>query len=409
MNSVIPAIRLQDYHYELPEDRIAQQPLPDRDASNLLQYQAGVISHHIFQALPSLLPSGSLLVFNDTKVIQARLFFRRKSGALIEILLMHPHAPAEVHTAMQASSAVVWSCIIGNKKKWKSGEMLSRTMVVNGKEVPFHASWEDREQQLVRLSWEGDLSFIACLQSAGELPLPPYIHREAREEDLQSYQTIYARHTGAVAAPTAGLHFTDRVMDQLAAKRVKSEYVTLHVSAGTFLPVKTELAVDHDMHHEQMVITEAAVEHLLRHEGPLVAVGTTSMRWLESLYWIGLQLLQGNLPEAGLPFRVEKLSPYQMPVDDLPEPKLALRALQDWMTARGVSQCLAETSIMILPGYPFRLCQGLVTNFHLPGTTLMLLVAAFVGEDWRKIYDAALGNGYRFLSYGDSSLLWKAE
>ena len=408
MNTQIPDIRLEDYRYQLPEERIAQRPLAERDASKLLQYQAGSISHHHFRDLPSQLPANSLLVFNDTKVIKARLYFRRATGALIEVLLMHPYAPMEVHSAMQATDSVVWECIIGNKKKWKKDETLTRELQVGEENMVLEASWEDQEKNLIRFSWSLDLAFVTWLQAAGELPLPPYIHRRAEEEDQITYQTIYAANTGAVAAPTAGLHFTDRVFAGLQEKGVHHQSVTLHVSAGTFLPVKAEKAADHDMHHEQMVITREAVLAILEHrqQGPVVVVGTTSMRWVESLYWVGYLILQGQLPESGKPFAVAKLTPYQAS-DSLPAVESALQAILDWMARHELSQCLAETSIMILPGYPFQICNALITNFHMPETTLMLLIAAFVGEDWRKIYDTALEQGYRFLSYGDSSLLWR--
>lgn len=404
---MIPDLKLSDFRYDLPEARIAQHPVSPRDSSRLLQCREGRISHHRFRDLPEQLPAGSLLVFNDTKVIKARLFLRRETGALIEVLLMHPHAPAEVHQAMQASETAVWSCIIGNKKKWKADEVLTRAF--HETETPFtlQLSWENREENLVRFRWDGDIPFASWLQSAGQLPLPPYLEREADEQDLVQYQTVYAKEIGAVAAPTAGLHFTDRVMDDLRAAEVQALFVTLHVSAGTFLPVKTEQVAEHDMHQEQMIVTRETVERLLAHEGPLVAVGTTSMRWLESLYWVGYDLLNGQpIPERQTLY-VSKVRPYQEGVATLPPMATCLRAIQVWMTQRDLPQFIVETAIMIMPGYPFRTCDGLITNFHMPETTLMLLVAAFVGENWRRIYDAALAEGYRFLSYGDSSLLWR--
>ncbi len=410
MESSLPAIRLQDFHYTLPEDRIARQPLTERDAARMLVFSEGQIRHHHFRDLPGQLPGGSMLVFNDTKVIKARLYFRRDSGALIEILLMHPLEPAEVAQSMMAEGSAVWTCIVGNKKKWKEGEVLRREFPLSGGSQVVEASWENREENAIRLSWTGGLAFAELLQALGELPLPPYLQREATEADLEDYQTIYASREGAVAAPTAGLHITERVLQGMEAAGVARTWVTLHVSAGTFLPVKAEFAADHDMHQEQMIIRREAVEAFVQQlaRGPMVAVGTTSMRWLESLYWVGRSLLRKPDRQPGLPFVVTQTEAY-LAEQPLPGPEDALGALLSWMERHQLEECLAETAIMIMPGYPFRLCSGLITNFHLPETTLMLLVAAFVGPAWRDIYQTALEEDYRFLSYGDGSLLWKTN
>lgn len=409
MESNLPDVQLQDFHYDLPAESIAQRPLAQRDHSRLLQYQQGSISHHSFKEVSALLPSGTMLLLNDTKVIKARLYFRRKTGALIEVLLMHPHDPAEVLSTMQATGQVTWQCIVGNKKKWKPDEVLERVLETESGTVRISASWIDRDQNHIQFSWPEDQVFAEWLQAAGELPLPPYINREADAGDLETYQTVYAEHTGAVAAPTAGLHFTDSVFDQLKLNDVKLLQATLHVSAGTFLPVKTDNPLEHDMHQEQMVINQETVGALLDQltKGqPLVPVGTTSMRWAESLYWMGVELANGTIHTPGKPFLIDKLAGYRLAKNACSATE-SMEAILAWFEENQVVTALAETSILIMPGYQFRMCDGLITNFHMPGTTLMLLVGAFVGEDWRKIYASALENGYRFLSYGDSSLLWK--
>lgn len=410
MESNLPDVQLQDFQYELPDDRIAQRPLAQRDQSRLLQYRQGAISHHSFQGVSELLPSGTMLLLNDTKVIKARLYFRRKTGALIEVLLMHPHDPAEVSTTMQARGKVIWQCIVGNKKKWKPDEVLERVLETESGSVRISASWIDREQNHIQFSWSEDQVFAEWLQAAGELPLPPYIHREADAGDVETYQTVYAEHTGAVAAPTAGLHFTETVFDQLREHGVTMLQATLHVSAGTFLPVKTDNPLEHDMHQEQMVINKETVEAILTQllsGQPIVPVGTTSMRWIESLFWMGASLVHGSHHTPGKPFLIDKLAGYRL-ADTSATASESMQAILSWFDQHQAETTLAETSILIMPGYEFRMCDGLITNFHMPGTTLMLLVGAFVGEDWRKIYASALENDYRFLSYGDSSLLWKS-
>lgn len=399
-------ILLSDYHYELPQARIAQRPAEPRDAARLLCYRQGEISHHIFRQLDTLLPPGSLLVFNDTRVIPARLYFRRESGALIELLLLHPLDPAEVHRAMAAEGNTSWELMVGNKKKWKAGETLRSRLPLADTEIEISAQWLDRERNHVQFTWEpAGVSFAELIGAAGELPLPPYLGREADTEDRERYQTVYARHEGAVAAPTAGLHFTAEVLEALEARGIGRAFVTLHVGAGTFMPIKTNDATAHDMHIEQLLFGTELLEQLIRHEGPLIPVGTTSMRVLESLYWFGLEAMQaGELP-AEHAFRLEAQQAYRQAPATLPPPKAALQALLKHMQQHKLHRLCAETAIYIYPGYPFRLCQGLVTNFHLPETTLMLLVAALLGPDWRRVYQTALDEGYRFLSYGDSSLL----
>lgn len=410
MEKNLPDVQLQDFQYDLPDARIAQRPLAQRDQSQLLRYQQGEITHHRFRDVSELLPSGTMLLLNDTKVIKARLYFRRKTGALIEVLLMHPHDPAEVQSTMQAKGQVTWKCIVGNKKKWKPDETLTRTLETDSGNVTITANWIDREHNHIQFSWSEDQVFAELLQAAGDLPLPPYIHREADDNDLETYQTVYAEHTGAVAAPTAGLHFTEAVFDELRARKVKLLQATLHVSAGTFLPVKTDNPLEHDMHQEQMVIHRETVRAMLtqlQSGKPLVAVGTTSMRWVESLYWIGVKLVNELDHSPGSPFLIHKLDGYELSANACAANE-SMEAILAWFDYHHAETVLGETSILIMPGYEFRMCDGLITNFHMSGTTLMLLVGAFVGEDWRKIYASALENEYRFLSYGDSSLLWKS-
>ncbi|MEM7370846.1 MAG: S-adenosylmethionine:tRNA ribosyltransferase-isomerase [Bacteroidota bacterium] len=397
-------IRLSDYHYDLPEDRIAIRPLSQRDQSKLLVYQQGEIQHHGFSAIPALLPTDALLVFNDTRVIQARLYFRRMTGALIEVLLLHPDSPSEVAQAMIATPSCRWACVIGRKKRWKPGEILKADL---GNGLSLHAELIDREQNIVQFSWD-DVSCVwgDILQKMGELPLPPYLNRKATEEDLEQYQTVYAKEKGAVAAPTAGLHFTDQLLQQLPERGIKTAYVTLHVSAGTFLPVKHDRVIDHPMHAEQIIIRPEQVRLLIQHLGNIIPVGTTSLRLLESLYWIGVWIdRQQMLPSLEKVIHLEQFYPYQVPTSELPAPVQALEAILHLIDHHQIPYLIAETHLFILPGYQFQLCQGLITNYHMPETTLLLLVAALVGEDWRNIYESAMDNGYRFLSYGDSSLL----
>lgn len=391
-------MKLEDYLYDLPEEKIAQFPLKDRSASKLLRYQNGSIAHHSFRELPDLLPQNSLLVFNNTKVIPARLFFTKSTGALIEIFLLEPIKPyRQRELAMEAKGPVEWLCMIRNLKKWKDDSLTLKYDEHNY----LYAKLLDRDQQLVEFSWSpSDATFSEVLEKCGKIPLPPYMHREATKEDVLNYQTVYAAQKGAVAAPTAGLHFTPAVLKSLNEKNIATEYLTLHVSAGTFQPIKAEDVREHKMHEEEIIITKENVIKLLEHPGPLIAVGTTSMRSMESLYWYGIKLLQGK----GTEFRIEKLAPYQQDTD-LPDKAAALEAVLCHLKENQLDVISGKTEIFIFPGYTFRVCDGLITNFHLPGSTLIFLVAALVGEDWRKIYEEALNKNYRFLSYGDSSLL----
>lgn len=390
-------IAVQDYWYHLPEDRIAKHPLAERDTSKLLLYNKGKIEHQQFSHLPALLPAGATLFFNNTKVIPARIRFTKKTGAAIEVFLITPiHPTSEVAQAMIAKSPVQWECIIGNIKRWKD-----EALELNQNGVTVTAKLIDRASNRVEVSWEPQqLSFAEMIEKIGETPLPPYLGREAEESDKENYQTVYSKAQGAVAAPTAGIHFTDRILQTLEERGIHQDFLTLHVSAGTFQPIKTENALDHVMHAEQMIITADNVRNLLK-SNSIISVGTTSMRTLESLYWYGVKLIDN--PNAA--FLIRQEDAYQLPQHISRED--SLRAILSTMETLQKNSITGSTSIFIRPGYQFRICEGLITNFHQPGSTLMLLVAAFVGNDWRTIYQQALDNDYRFLSYGDSSLLWK--
>lgn len=378
-------IDINDYIYELPADRIALHPLEKRDQSKLLVYDRGKISHSKFSQIADFLDVNSLLVLNDTRVIPARLHFKKPSGAIIEIFLLQPLEPSTlVQQAMLAHKSSVWKCTIGNAKKWNDGLKLEAERIT--------AELMDRSQGIVKFTWQGSLSFAEVIETMGETPLPPYIHREADAEDKTRYQTVYARHEGAVAAPTAGLHLTDELLQELKEKNITPAWVTLHVSAGTFMPVKAQNALEHTMHEEQLIITRELIEQLLT-KRKVVAVGTTSLRVLESIYWYGCKLARD--PKAA--FHIGQDEPYES-LDPIPVEESLLNVLNH-------GAMFGNTSIYIRPGYKFHLCEALITNFHQPGSTLMLLVAAFIGPRWKSVYNEALGNSYRFLSYGDSSLL----
>ncbi len=418
----LPDIPISDYTYDLPDEQIARFPLAERDQSKLLVYQQGSITHSRFDKIGDFLPQQCLLVFNNTKVIPARLLFQKATGAVIEVFLLHPVAPTSViNMAMEVTDSCVWECMIGNKKRWKSSEVLDLALTESG--ITLQAELIDTEKSLVRFSWKGGVPFVEIVKAAGQIPLPPYLKRMATEADVQTYQTVYSQKNGAVAAPTAGLHFTSRILQQLTNQGIDQEFLTLHVGAGTFQPVKVQNAVEHTMHSEQVVFSKSNIIQLLAKVQHIVAVGTTSMRALESLYWMGVREIRSRESEVGGrkqdtaqpeanegktemgSFFVEKLFPYQHDSNALPSPKEALEAILALMQVQNLTEIVGETEIMILPGYQFKLCKGLITNYHQPGSTLMLLVAALVGNDWKRIYAEALQNNYRFLSYGDSSLL----
>lgn len=400
------AIRLEEYEYDLPDERIARYPLDPRDSSQLLVYKQGELTHDRFSSIPGYLPAETLLVYNDTRVIPARVYFQKVTGAIIELLLLHPELPTRViNDAMLVRHSCVWECMIGNKKKWKSGDSLSAKLLVGETAVELFATYHDLENNLVQLTWEADVTFLDIVQALGEIPLPPYLKRDVEEIDKTTYQTVYAKQEGAVAAPTAGLHFTESVFNQLDKKGIERTSLTLHVGAGTFQPIKATSVIGHPMHAEQVVYTRKLITQLLGRLDHVVAVGTTSLRSLESLYWFGVKLFRKETTN----FWIEKLYPYPSLEGTPPTAAEALQSILKYMDQNQLDELVGETEIFIFPGYQFQICKGLITNYHQPGSTLVLLVAAFVGQDWKRIYQEAFDTNYRFLSYGDSSLLWRNQ
>jgi len=394
-------IHQEDFDYELAAEKIAVFPLAQRDASKLLIYD-GQIRHEIFRNIAQFLEKEFTLFFNNTKVIPARLFFRKNTGALIEVFLLNPIFPQEIALVMACQKTCRWAVAVGNLKRLKENDVLVRESEILGEKVVFKAILAKKENPEIVFEWNSEHSFADIIAHFGQMPLPPYLKREVAESDKATYQTVYSQKEGAVAAPTAGLHFTEIVLAQIQDKGIKTDFLTLHVAGGTFQPIRHENVWEHPMHSEQIVISQQNLETILAAK-KIAAVGTTSMRTLESLYWYGVALLEN--PEAK--FLVEKLDPYKK--RDLPEPKTAIRAILEMMKAKNWQEINGETEIMIVPNYDFKLCEALITNFHLPATTLIMLVAAFVGQDWRKIYETALQNDYRFLSFGDSSLLFRKK
>lgn len=395
-------LAIDAYDYPLPDERIAKFPLPQRDASQLLLYRAGEISHTVFRSLPDYLPTNSLLVRNNTRVVQARLIFFKETGARIELFCLEPSSPSDYTVMFQQTGLCEWIGLIGNAKKWKEG-VLTRSFELEGHHFVLKASRVSSQgmSHILRFEWDAPITFASLLEIAGELPIPPYLNREAQPSDKQTYQTVYAQIEGSVAAPTAGLHFTESVLTELHEKGTDWVDVTLHVGAGTFQPVKAAEMLDHEMHTESIAVERAAIQQLMSHTGPVIAVGTTSVRTLESLYFLGKKILLHN---DFADFHVDQWEPYEA-TDFNPPTREALEALLDYMDRRAWSELHAVTQILIAPGYSFHVVNGMITNFHQPRSTLLLLIAAFVGNDWRRIYDDALQNDFRFLSYGDSSLL----
>ncbi len=396
-------IDIDEYDYLLPDERIAKFPLAERDASKLLIYNKGNISESRFKNLVDYLPEKTLLVRNNTRVVQARVLFFKETGARIEVFCLEPHSPSDYAVAFQQREQCEWTCMIGNLKKWKEGA-LTRQFEVESRSVTLTAERIDSSglSHTVRFSWDSpSLTFADILEDVGELPIPPYLNRETEESDKETYQTVYAKVEGSVAAPTAGLHFTDAVLEDLEKHAIRSIEVTLHVGAGTFQPVKSKSIGDHTMHSEMISVTKDTLEELLRNLGSIIAVGTTSVRTLESLYFLGRQLILS--PET-FQFQVKQWEPYNSTAL-YPPTEEALSALIEYMNAHQLKKLNAATQIIIAPGYKFRLVSGMITNFHQPKSTLLLLISAFVGADWKKIYNYAFDNEFRFLSYGDSSLL----
>ena len=403
------SILINNYDYPLPVDRIAKFPLPERDQSKLLICKNGSLSQNTFKNIDEFLPSNSLLLFNETKVIQARLQFYKKSGAKIEIFCLEPFSPVtEIQLAFQQKSSVVWKCFIGNSKKWKE-DILEKQIQIEEKQVGLYAKrvGKDGEAHLVEFSWEPSiLTFSQLLESAGLVPLPPYLNREAEKEDKDRYQTIYAQHDGSVAAPTAGLHFTDDVFDRLSKKNISTDEVTLHVGAGTFKPVSSTSIGEHEMHTEKIVIKKSTIEQLLKYQGQkIVMVGTTTIRSLESLYWFGVKLMVDQSKD----FKILQWDPYQVKYQLKNSLSEVLENILEFMEVEKLNELHGETQLMIAPGYNFKIADVLITNFHQPKSTLLLLVSAFIGERWKEAYQYALRYDFRFLSYGDSCLFFKSE
>ncbi len=400
-------ISIEDYTYDLPAERIASYPLDKRDESALLFYRNGITEKKSFTDITNLLPEESIMVFNNTKVVQARLLFQKETGARIEIFCLEPAGKVkDIQLAFQEKRSSSWFCLVGNAKKWKQGSLAMKT--IKGLELKAAKGERLKDGYVIHFEWDNEsLSFAEILEDAGKTPLPPYISRNAEESDKQRYQTIFARFSGSVAAPTAGLHFTDKVLKSIRKKNINTTHVTLHVGAGTFKPVSSQSMKDHEMHNEQIMISRHTIQLLKKHcVGDIISVGTTSLRTLESIYWLGVKLMKGySFGNEG--FSISQWEPYENQADNLSDPEKAINEVLDYMDKAGMDNIHGETSLIILPGYDVKMATILVTNFHQPRSTLLLLVAAFIGNDWKKIYNFALTNDFRFLSYGDSCLLFK--
>ena len=399
-------INIKDYNYELPDSRIAKYPLEERDQSKLLEFRDSCITEHIFRDLPGLLPDNAIMVFNDTKVVPARLHFRRESGASIEVFCLEPHLAVEYNVNFASTGQCEWRCIVGNVKKWK-GDVLRLDNPDADEAVSLmnlRAELVERqgETSIVRFSWDNGAAFSAVLEACGRIPIPPYLNRDTESIDSERYQTLYAKYRGSVAAPTAGLHFTDAVLEAIRNRGIDTETVCLHVGAGTFLPVKSDNVAEHRMHREPFSVSLDFLMKL-RHGGhQVIAVGTTSVRTLESLYYVGVGII-----EEGEAKDVDQWAPYSREYDYSLEE--SLDAIIDYLKARGETSLRVGTRIIIVPGFRFRVVDVLVTNFHQPQSTLLLLISAFIGGEWKPVYEYALAHSFRFLSYGDSSLLFRAE
>ncbi len=396
-------ISIQDYDYPLPEEKIAIFPLEQRDMSKLLVLKNNRLEKRTFREIPELLPEDSLLIFNETKVIQARLQFIKPTGATIEIFCLEPVQPfTDFQLAFEAQSPVVWKCMIGNSKRWKSGPLTTQ-LTINGDKVLLTVEKTARlsDAFLVKFSWDSHHVFSEILETAGKVPLPPYLNRKPVESDRERYQTVYAKFDGSVAAPTAGLHFTPEILEKIKEKGIKTDTVTLHVGAGTFKPVSSETIGEHEMHTEKIIVSKSTIQNLRNHLGkPIIPVGTTSMRTIESLYWMAWKLKQGISPD----YHVEQWDPYELDIPGDFNIKAALDYLLEHLTQNNMETIKGETRLMIAPGYVYKLATGIITNFHQPKSTLLLLVSALIGDKWREAYHFALDNDFRFLSYGDSCL-----
>ena len=404
---------IEDFNYELPDEKIAKYPLQERDKSKLLIYKNGLIEEDIYLNIDEHLQENSLTIFNNTKVVEARLLFKKQSGIAIEIFCLDPAGDyADITTAMLQTKKVLWKCLVGNARKWKD-EMLIKKIPFHQKEIELRAKKINKLQDyfIIEFFWTHDtLSFAEILHLAGVIPLPPYMHRDAEDEDAVRYQTIYAQHSGSVAAPTAGLHFTNAIFTKLSAKNIEKDFVTLHVGAGTFKPVKTATIGGHEMHSEFFEVNIDLIEKLINYHNNIVAVGTTTLRTLESLYWMGIKICQQSTVNSQQQIPIEDISvkqwdPYEMNEKNI-SVKESLHALINWMNANHQTKLIAKTQIIIAPPYTLKIVKALITNFHQPKSTLLLLVATVIGTDWNKVYNYALQNDFRFLSYGDGCLLF---
>ncbi len=408
MSSFSPTIYIKEYNYLLPQERIADFPLAERDQSKLLVYKSGNITDDTFVNLPQHLPDNSPIILNNTRVIEARIFFKKPTGGVIEIFCLEPFE-SSVETAMTATAYTQWKCLIGGASKWKPGQVLHKEIQLSNALVGLSARYIAKKEDdfIIQFEWEPtSYMFADILHAAGVIPLPPYIKRTAGESDADRYQTIFAKHQGSVAAPTAALHFTDTVFAQFAKKNITTGYVTLHVGAGTFKPVKTDTIQQHQMHQEQFSVTLDFLKWL-QQASNVIVVGTTSLRTVESLHWLGVKLAKNPLLSI-TDFNLTQWEAYELRKNNIPY-KESLQQLINKMQELQISQLYCQTSLLIVPGYEFQVPVALVTNFHQPQSTLLLLIAAFIGDDWKKIYAHALENNYRFLSYGDSSLLWRKD
>lgn len=401
---MIPEIRIENYNYPLPENRIARYPLPQRDGSKLLVYKNGTVTETGFRNISELVPERSLMIFNDTKVVPARLHFQRETGAHIEIFCLEPVFPEEYVSMFSVTDRCRWKCIVGNVKRWKNDtlKLYNPSGDPSVEAVGLRADLIDRdgETSVVEFTWTDGAPFSKVLETAGSVPIPPYLNRDTEDVDLERYQTLYARYRGSVAAPTAGLHFTEEVLNALKSRNIDTDTVCLHVGAGTFLPVKSSLVSEHNMHREPFVVSLGLIEKLITRTGKVTAVGTTSVRTLESLYYVGVKCI-----EEGRPSDVTQWEPYSREYPYSLEE--SLQAIVQYLKNNGLNELKIGTRIIIVPGYRFRVVDVLVTNFHQPQSTLLLLISAFVDGDWKNIYDYALRNDFRFLSYGDSSILFR--
>lgn len=400
-------IRIEDFNYELPDNRIALQPLAERDASKLLIYKNGGIATSTFASIHEFIPADSLLVFNDTKVINARIRFKKTTGASIEVFCLEPIGNITEYSRVMANTGQSsWKCLVGGAAKWKN-EILEKQLIINEEPVTLFAKLEEKltDAFLVSFSWlPAQHPFASVIEAAGDTPLPPYIKRSADVEDSSRYQTIFAKEEGSVAAPTAGLHFTPKIFENFASKNIRKAFVTLHVGAGTFKPVKAATMQDHEMHAEYIDVDVNAIQSLLTNTGKIVAVGTTSLRTIETLYWLGVKtVVNPSLTQLGL----QQWDVYQEPLcSTVLTPEAALESLLDWMEKNNHQRIFTQTQLLIAPGYRFRIANMLVTNFHQPQSTLLLLVAAAIGNKWKKLYEYAMENDFRFLSYGDGNLIF---